>query len=92
MYTAYKSFGAPCSLYTAKARSYLRKQRISFEEFSVSDQHYQLYVVPKIGRVIMPVLEAAYLEFLNLFTTHLRNYPYLLGGQPTLGDYALMGP
>jgi glutathione S-transferase len=206
MANTYKLYGIPCSLYTAKARSYLRKQKINFSEFAVSDAHYQKSVVPKIGRMIMPVLEssdgeiiqdsadiiryfeeqhtavnpalpdtpllqavshlfelfggegllrpamhyrwnfddvnldflrsefeclapqgtdhatyqqifefgsgrmrkaaksfgvaahsssaveASYLEFLTLLSAHLREFPYLLGGRATLGDYALMGP
>jgi glutathione S-transferase len=206
MAKTYKFYGIPCSLYTAKARSYLRKQKINFTEFAVSDAHYQKTIVPKIGRVIMPVLEssdgeiiqdsadiirhfenrgpiinsalpnnsllqavshlfelfggegllrpamhyrwnfdninlaylrsefeclaphgtdlatyqqifefgsgrmrkatksfgvaahsspiieASYHEFLDLFSAHLRDFPYLLGGRATLGDYALMGP
>lgn len=199
-------FGIPCSLYTAKARSYLRKQGLPFEELSVGSATYQEHVQPAIHRMIMPVLqgaqgeivqdgadilrfcdkhyagkypllpdapllksisylfelfggegllrpamhyrwnfddmnldflksefqclappgiseadwpsvfdfasgrmrkaaksfgvtdesiaaiEASYDEFLSLFEAHLKQYPYLLGGHPTLGDYALMGP
>ncbi|MFT5032398.1 MAG: glutathione S-transferase [Bermanella sp.] len=199
-------YGIPCSLYTAKARSYMRKQKVSFRELSISDRHYQQEIMPKIGRMIMPVLElssgeliqdsadiirhfetqrpaaepalpetpvlralsylfelfggegllrpamhyrwnfddinldylrsefeclapagtddasyqqifefcsnsmrqaarsfgvsertralieASYGDFLDLFSAHLRHYPYLLGSAPTLGDYALMGP
>ena len=206
MSKSYKLYGIPCSLYTAKVRSYLRKQKIAFSEYAVSDSHYQNHILPKIGRMIMPVLEspegeiiqdsadiirylekrsstassclpktpllqsvsylfelfagegllrpamhyrwsfdelnlnylrsefeclaapgtddtsyqqifefgsglmrkaarsfgvnentkplieASYLEFLDLFSAHLQLYPYLLGAKPTLGDYALMGP
>lgn len=53
----YRLYGIPCSLYTAKARSYLRKHAIEFIEFSPSDAHYTQAIVPHIGRVIMPVLE-----------------------------------
>ncbi len=37
-------------------------------------------------------IEASYLEFLDLFDAHLANSPYLLGGRPTIADYAFMGP
>lgn len=201
-----KLFGMPASLYTAKARSYLRKQALPIEEHSVSSAEYQTVVQPAIQRMIMPVLttdtgdiiqdsadiirfcenqystphpalpesailrsisylfelfggegllrpamhyrwnfddsnldflrsefrclapadmnedywppvfehasgrmrkaalafgvneqsapiiEASYDEFLQLFNAHIKDYPYLLGGRPTLGDYALMGP
>ncbi len=39
-----------------------------------------------------PGIEAEYEAFLDLFSEHLKTAPYLLGGRPTLGDYALMGP
>ncbi|MEM1113322.1 MAG: glutathione S-transferase family protein [Pseudomonadota bacterium] len=202
----YTLYGAACSLYTAKARSYLRKQGIDFVEQSPNNPHYNEQVLPKIGRFIIPVLETpqgevvqdgseiihhfeergaaeasaypesymiravaflfelfggegllrpamhfrwdydeenlsflksefspfapegadeetleqvfafasgrmrkakaffgvseaakplvaeAYQEFLRLFEAHLRDFPYILGRQPSLADYALMGP
>jgi glutathione S-transferase len=54
----YKLYGIPASLYTAKVRSYLRKQRIVFTEYGVNSAHYQKTIIPVIGRFIMPVLEA----------------------------------
>lgn len=206
MQTMMTLFGIPCSLYTAKARSYLRKQGLAFEERSVGSSTFQEQVQPVVQRMIMPVIksadgqivqdgadilrfcdahcsgkypllpessilraisylfelfggegllrpamhyrwnfddinldflrsefqclapsgvkesdwpslfefasgrmrkaaksfgvneesmatiEASYDQFLELFEAHLRDHPYLLGQQPTLGDYALMGP
>lgn len=40
----------------------------------------------------IPVIEAAYAEFLALFDAHLASSPYLLGGAPTIGDYGLIAP
>lgn len=40
----------------------------------------------------IPTIEASYAEFLRLLDAHLTDYPYLLGGQPTRGDYGLIGP
>lgn len=40
----------------------------------------------------IPAVEASYREFLSLLNAHLANSPYLLGGRPTLGDYALTAP
>jgi hypothetical protein len=40
----------------------------------------------------MGEVEAAYLEFLDEFNQHLETHPYLLGGQPSLGDYGLIAP
>jgi hypothetical protein len=37
-----------------------------------------------------PVIEAAFHEFLDLFSAHLVENPYLLGGQPTIGDFGLI--
>ncbi|BBM02481.1 glutathione S-transferase [Microbulbifer sp. GL-2] len=203
----YKLYGMAASLYTAKARSYLRKQGVTFTEYGVNSVHYSQQLLPVLGRFIMPAIESAdgeiiqdssdiidyfeqqgntrkpaypssavlqavsylfelfagegllrpamhyrwnfdaqnlqylkdefvaglappnadeqtaanlfnfastrmrkvcqgfgvseqskaliersYKEFLDLFSTHLREFPYLLGQQPTLGDYALMGP
>ncbi len=45
-----------------------------------------------VSEASIPAIEAAYLEFLDAFNTHLGQSPYLLGGHPTLGDYALLGP
>ncbi|HWL41584.1 MAG TPA: glutathione S-transferase C-terminal domain-containing protein [Ilumatobacter sp.] len=50
-------YGAPASLYSGKARSYLRKQRIDFVERSPGGDRYLQHVVPVIGRWIIPVLE-----------------------------------
>jgi len=37
-------------------------------------------------------IEEVHLEFLNLLERHVAVHPYLLGGHPSLADYALMGP
>jgi len=55
----YQVYGMPASLYMAKVRSYMRKQRIPFVERAVSDPHYGEKIVPHLGRIIMPVLECA---------------------------------
>lgn len=39
-----------------------------------------------------PVIEASYADWLRLLDVHLADYPYLLGGRPTRGDYGLIGP
>lgn len=40
----------------------------------------------------IPVIERVYGESLSLLNTHFSAHPYLLGGAPSRGDYALMGP
>lgn len=54
----YTLFGAPASLYTGKARSYLRKQGIEFVEVVPGSDRYLNEIVPKAGRWIIPVVEA----------------------------------
>lgn len=50
-------FGGPPSLYTAKARSYLRKAGIPFREALTSDPRWAAKVMPAIGRFMIPVIE-----------------------------------
>ncbi len=40
----------------------------------------------------IPAIERAYGEFLALLNAHVRAYPYVLGGQPTLADFGLVAP
>jgi glutathione S-transferase len=53
----YVLYGAPVSLYTGKARSYLRKQGIDFTEVSPASDRYLHHIVPAVGRWIIPCLE-----------------------------------
>jgi glutathione S-transferase len=50
-------YAMPGSLYSGKARSYLRKHRIDYVERAPGDPRYTDRVVPAIGRWIIPVLE-----------------------------------
>ncbi|MBY0520204.1 MAG: glutathione S-transferase N-terminal domain-containing protein, partial [Sphingomonas sp.] len=52
----YRLFGMPGSLYTGKARSYLIKQRIDFEEAIPADPAWP-GVTAEVGRWIIPVLQ-----------------------------------
>ncbi|MDO8423685.1 MAG: glutathione S-transferase C-terminal domain-containing protein [Parvibaculum sp.] len=54
----YRLYGTPGSLYTGKARSYLIKQGIPFENRAAGEPRFRDELVPKIGRWIIPVLEA----------------------------------
>jgi glutathione S-transferase len=38
------------------------------------------------------VVETLYLEFLDALNQHLREYPYLLGWKPSIGDFGLIAP
>ena len=53
----YTLYGAPVSLYTGKARSYLRTQGIDFVEMSPGSDRYLNHIVPTVGRWIIPCLE-----------------------------------
>ncbi len=50
-------YGTPHSLYTAKARAYLRKHSIPFDERMPGDQRYGAEILPVIQRLMIPVIE-----------------------------------
>ena len=50
-------YGMPGSLYTAKARSYLRKQGLPVEERAPGDPRFTGKIIPVTGRWIVPVLQ-----------------------------------
>ena len=54
----YRLYGTPGSLYTGKARAYLIKQGIAFENRAAGEARFRAEIVPQIGRWIIPVLEA----------------------------------
>ena len=54
----YTLYAMPGSLYSGKARSYLRTHRIDFVERAPGDPRYTEEVVPAIGRWIIPVLQS----------------------------------
>lgn len=53
----YRLWGTPGSLYTGKARAYLIKQGIDFENRAAGEARFREEIVPEIGRWIIPVLE-----------------------------------
>jgi len=55
---SYTLYGAPVSLYTGKARSYLRRQGIDFVEVLPGNERYLEHIVPMVGRWIIPCVEA----------------------------------
>lgn len=56
---SWKLHGTPGSLYTGKARSYLVKQRIAFENRAAGEHRFREELVPRLGRWIIPVLEGS---------------------------------
>lgn len=55
--TPYILYGSPHSLYTGKARCYMRNQGIGYQERPTSHPDFAARIVPQIGRSIIPVLE-----------------------------------
>lgn len=55
--TPYILYGAPHSLYTGKARCYLRNQGIRYIERATTHPDFAARILPQIGRGIIPVLE-----------------------------------
>jgi glutathione S-transferase len=53
----FKLYTWSVSLYSAKARAYLIKQHIDFDDISPADPHYDAHIRPEIGRWIIPVME-----------------------------------
>ena len=53
----YKLYGTPGSLYTGKARSYLIKQGVAFENRAAGEARFRAEIVPRTGRWIIPILE-----------------------------------
>jgi len=45
-----------------------------------------------VSSATVPAIEASYRELLADFSAHLAAHPYLLGGRPSRGDFALFGP
>jgi glutathione S-transferase len=54
----YVLYAMPASLYSGKARSFLRKHRIDYVERAPGDPRYSAEIEPVIGRWIIPVLQA----------------------------------
>lgn len=55
---AYTLWGTAHSFYTGKIRSYLVKKGVSFREICPSHPRFQAVIVPTVGQMVVPVLEA----------------------------------
>ncbi|MEZ5573220.1 MAG: glutathione S-transferase N-terminal domain-containing protein [Halioglobus sp.] len=55
----YILYGADHSLYTGKARAYMRYKGLNWEERVASREVYKHRILPKVGAPIIPVLETA---------------------------------
>ncbi len=58
MTAPYHLYGVPASYYTAKARAFLRKQGLPFEERSSAHPEFGTVIFPAIGRMFLPALQA----------------------------------
>ena len=57
MTNKFKLYTWSVSLYSGKARAYLIKQHIDFDDISPADPHYDAHIRPAIGRWIIPVMQ-----------------------------------
>ena len=71
--------GAPPDEALEAARHGMDRMRLAGAAFGVSPE-------------MIPPIESAYLELLELLQAHLGGSPYLLGGRPSLADYGLIAP
>ena len=53
----YRLYGAEFSLYSGKARSYLRKKGINFEETTSTVDVYRKFIIPRTGVRYIPVVQ-----------------------------------
>ena len=58
MIAPYTLYGMPVSMFTGKARAYLRKRGVPFVERLISDPRFMGDIAPSLGRLMIPVLEA----------------------------------
>ncbi|WP_298162192.1 glutathione S-transferase [Brevundimonas sp.] len=58
MTATYILYGMPVSMFTGKARAYLRKRGVPFVERLISDPRFVGEIAPSLGRLMIPVLEA----------------------------------
>jgi len=59
MATEYILYGADHSLYTGKARAYMRFKDLDWREVTATKEIYKTIILPKIGAPIVPVLETS---------------------------------
>jgi glutathione S-transferase len=59
MATDYILYGADHSLYTGKARAYMRFKDLDWREVTASKDIYKAVILPRIGAPIVPVLETS---------------------------------
>ena len=81
----YILYGAPCSLYTGKARAYLLCQGIGFREIAPGAEHFVNAVVPAVHRWRIPVMErpeGGYIQDSTMIIAHFENQPEIAATLP----------
>ncbi|MFW5901691.1 MAG: glutathione S-transferase N-terminal domain-containing protein [Thermodesulfobacteriota bacterium] len=81
----YILYGAPCSLYTGKARAYLLCQGIDFREIAPASEHFVNTVVPAVHRWRIPVLEmpqGGWIQDSTMIIAHFENQPETASALP----------
>lgn len=58
MSTPYLVYGSPPSMYTGKTRAFMRKSGLAFRERLPADPRYGATIMPAVGKLWLPVLEA----------------------------------
>jgi glutathione S-transferase len=61
----YTLYGGELSLYTGKARAYMRFKNLNWKEKIANRDVYKTIILPKIGAPIIPVLETAQGEYIQ---------------------------
>ncbi|NCO47655.1 MAG: glutathione S-transferase [Sphingomonadales bacterium] len=59
---------------------------------AIGDRFRSMVPVLGVDETTIPGIEASYEAFLEAFSAHLAKHPFLFGTQPSLGDFALLGP
>ncbi len=79
-------YGAPCSLYTGKARSYLIKQKIPYRESTPNTEHYIKDVLKAVHRWSLPTLElpnGTCIQDGTIIIEHFENQPNIVSTLPS---------
>jgi glutathione S-transferase len=79
-------YGAPCSLYTGKARSYLIKQGICFREVAPAAPEFNKKVISAIHRWRIPVIQLSDGSYIQDSTIIINHFEKLPGITPMLPE------
>ena len=82
--------------YLDKQRDYLKDANIACSglEAAANIMERMHSYLPGLGVIAqtLTLIEQRFVRFLDLLEAHFAEHPYLLGGQPSIGDYGLIGP